>query len=147
MGTWMFIIFGLVAALSGIYAANYAPEKTVYEYDVKAEQVYDNGKINESVTLQELSQDEQKILYDAFKETDDFLGGSNVLVKSDQRLDTFDGWKVVEYNGVYLLVAIDGPYVETVHADWTGFVSPLICILSIAISLTGLKEMVAPSPY
>lgn len=90
-----------------------APEETTYQYDVKAEQVNDVDRVEDPTAFENLSQTERDVLFQAFKKSDHFLGASEVTVSSEQKMETFDGWRVIEIQGVVLLVAVDGP--ETVE--------------------------------
>lgn len=147
-GKTLLAIFGVLALLCGVYVfGGFMPTHTEYEYEIKAEQVYDNDRINESVELQSLSDDEQALLHDAFKKSDHFMGGSEVIVDRNERLETFDGWKVVEFQGVYILVAIDGPEAQTSPSGWVPWVVIAGFILSASIALLGLKETVFPSNH
>jgi hypothetical protein len=86
------------------------PSTTHYSYEVKAQQVEDTDRVEagDVVQLENLSEDEQELLYHAFKKTDHFMGASSVVLNyQDQRLDTFTDWRTVESNGVLLLVAVN----------------------------------------
>jgi hypothetical protein len=142
------LIFGLITILCALYfVGGYAPMETAYRYEIKAEQVYDSGEINESVELQNLSQDEQQLLHDAFKDSDEFLGDAEVTVKRQERFDTFDGWRVVEFQGVYILVAIDGPEVVERFGSIVPWIVVLVLLFASALTIVGVIEYVNPSPY
>ena len=147
-GKLMFIIFTPLALLClSYFALGFAPMETEYQYDIKAEQVYDNDRINDAVQISDLSEDERTVLHDAFKKSDHFFGGSSsVTIEQEEKLNTFDGWKVIKSSGVYVVVAIDGP--ETVTHPENEFVSFSITVLAAlfaSISLIGLKEVLFPS--
>jgi hypothetical protein len=66
------LVLAVVAILSftGVaYLWSSAPTQTEYNYEVKIEQVEDTSKIDKSevTQIEELSKNEQKILYSAFK--------------------------------------------------------------------------------
>jgi len=140
-------VVALLLVGGGVYLTNYAETETEYEYEVKAEQVYDNGKISESVELGELSADEKELLHSAFKNSDEFLGGSGVHVSVDEKLGSFDGWRVVEYQGVYMLVAIEGPDSTEGYVGWL----PILVEISMAaLTLLGIMfvlEAINPSNF
>ena len=147
-GAIVFTIFGTATLILSVYLfGGFAPTDTSYDYDIKAEQVYDNDKISDSVELQKLSQDEQDLLYDAFKKSDHFFGSEEVTITRDSKLDTFDGWKVVEFQGVYILVAISGPDSYSMYDGWFPLLAFVSWFIILATTMVGLKEIVAPSPY
>jgi len=147
-GKTLLAIFGVLALLCGVYVfGGFMPTHTEYEYEIKAEQVYDNDRINESVELQSLSDDEQALLHDAFKKSDHFMGGSEVIVDRSERLETFDGWKVVEFQGVYILVAIEGPEEQVHPTGWFPWVAIIVGVFSFAFTLIGLKKTLFPSNH
>lgn len=147
-GMWMLAIFGTILLLCGVYIfGGFMPTHTEYSYDIKAEQVYDNDRINESVELQSLSEQEQTLLHDAFKKSDHFFGSSEVTVSQEEQFEVFDGWRVVEFQGVYILVAIDGPE-EVVWPDGAlAWLSLIAGIISLPITLVGLKMTLFPSSH
>ena len=147
-GKIMFIVFVSLALLCFSYFVfGFATMETVYEYDVKAEQVYDNDRIDDAVQISDLSEDERTALHDAFKKSDHFFGGSSsVTIEQEEKLNTFDGWKVIESNGVYVVVAIDGP--ETVTQPVNELAAAVIMILAAiftSIAFLGLKKALFPS--
>lgn len=146
-GKWAFAIGAIVTAICVGYLAFFAPMHTVHSYDIKAEQVYDNDRINESVELNSLSEEERSLLHDAFKKSDRFLGSSEVTIERQEKLDTFDGWKVVEFQGVYILVAIDGPDTRETFSGWQPWAILVIGIFSLSTAIVGLKEYLWPSAY
>lgn len=99
-------LFSMGAMLTG----SFFPQETSYSYEVKAQQVFDTDRVEDSdvTEFEDLSEDEQHILYEAFKKSDHFMGTSQVTVyNGNERLDTFTDWRTVESNGVLLLVAIN----------------------------------------
>ncbi|AGM11537.1 hypothetical protein M199_gp129 [Halogranum tailed virus 1] len=99
-------LFGAGAVLVG----GFFPQETSYQYEVKAQQVFDGDRVEDSdvTEFEELSADEQDVLFRAFKKSDHFMGTSQVTVyNGNERLDTFTNWRTVESNGVLLLVAIN----------------------------------------
>jgi hypothetical protein len=136
-----------VALCLAYFIFGFAPMHSEYNYDIKAEQVYDNDQINESVELQNLSQDEQALLYDAFKKSDHFMGGAEVTIEKQERLETFDGWKVVEYEGVYILVAIEGPEEVTRFSGWQPWAVLVFGLFTGSFFLMGLKMFLFPSRF
>jgi len=109
------VLFVLSIPLTGISMYGMAtnsiyPHETTYEYEVKAQQVFDGEHVEDSdiTEFEDLSDDEQEVLYEAFKKSDHFMGTSEVYVSNGpERLDTFHDWRTVESNGVLLLVAIN----------------------------------------
>lgn len=110
------IVVGLVLIVAAFTVL--APEMTTaHEYTVKTEQVQDAERVERATSLENLSQDEQQVLYDAFKNTDEFLGGAESTVRTDEPQQISQGWQVVDVKGVSLLVAIDGPKEVQVVAE------------------------------
>lgn len=96
------------------------PQETTYNYEVKAQQVMDVDRVEDSdvTQLENLSTDEQRLLYDAFKKTDHFMGSSQVTLSyQDERLETFNQWKTIESDGVVLLVAVNEYSKQTLDTD------------------------------
>ena len=123
MVNWIKVSLGLMLLGAVVFGAhhtitNYDGGDTyeLYEYEIKAEQVYDNTdeSTQTATPISELSETEQQMLYDAFKKNDHFLDGSSVIIQQDEKIETLDPWKVVNINGVSMLVMIDGP--ETIIA-------------------------------
>jgi hypothetical protein len=96
-------LVGMVGMFAGMF-----PEQTSYEYEVKAQQVFDGDRVQDSdvTEFENLSEDEREILYQAFKKTDHFMGSSEVVVYESTRHQVFNDWRTVESNGVLLLVAV-----------------------------------------
>ena len=123
MVNWIKVSLGLMLLGAVVVGAhhtitNYDGGDTyeLYEYEIKAEQVYDNTdeSTQTATPISELSEAEQQMLYDAFKKNDHFLDGASVTIQQDEKIETLDPWKVVNINGVSMLVMIDGP--ETIIA-------------------------------
>jgi hypothetical protein len=100
-----------LAVLSvGLMIVGGYPSETGYNYEVKAQQVFDAERVEDSdvTEFDNLTADEQDILYEAFKKTDHFMGSAQVtIVHRDRQFNTFTDWRTVESNGVLLLVAIN----------------------------------------
>jgi hypothetical protein len=147
-GKTLIVIALIIGVGPAIYIfGGFAPMHTTYEYDVKTQQVFDNDRINNSTKLSELSEDEQAILYEAFKKADHFAGSEEIHVTRSEKLDTFNQWRVVEYNGVYLLVAINGPEAQTTYSNTLPWILLFVLLSSAATLLLGLKMYVLPSNF
>jgi len=89
------------------------PKQTEYSYDVKVQQVYDVDRVEDGdvTEFKNLREDEQKVLYEAFKEieTGQMLSedGAEVRVTFNEQRASFNTWKTVEMKGVVMIVAID----------------------------------------
>lgn len=105
---WLVSFLLTLVAFGGIFFGLF-PQETTYQYEVKAQQVFDTDRVEDSDVTQfeNLSDDEQYVLYKAFKKSDHFMGTSQVTVSTDEPYDTFTDWRTVESNGVLLLVAIN----------------------------------------
>lgn len=93
-----------------IVTESFFPQETSYEYEVKAQQVFDVDRVEDSdvTEFEDLSSDEQEVLHQAFKKSDHFMGTSQVTVyNGNEQFETFTEWRTVESNGVILLVAIN----------------------------------------
>lgn len=119
---WFFVGFFLVLTvlLVGVSYGSFILMETTteYEYEVKAEQVYDSRhvSVNDSLQHYNLTDEQDEVLYRAFKNTDGFLEGSSSYFQSPENYTVFDDWRVVNVNGVSLLVAIQKDEVpEPVH--------------------------------
>ena len=105
----LWVVCLIYILVSVVFIAPIAPEETSYTYEIKAQQAYDVDRVSDSdvTQLENLSADEQDLLYDAFKRTDHFMGASEVTIFRDEQLDTFTTWKTIESNGIVLLVAVN----------------------------------------
>lgn len=111
-----------------------------YEYTVKAEQVNEDEMVDEAIDYDNVSDAEQRVLFDAFKKSDHFLGGAEAYVHTDEPIeDVSNEWRVIEIKGVPMLVAIQGPEKEKVPAESFEFLGALFGIpLGLLIALFGL---------
>jgi hypothetical protein len=149
----LFVLFIISIPLTAISMVGMAtglyPHSTTYSYDVKAEQVQDVDRVEDSdvTEIENLSADEKKLLYDAFKKTDHFRGSSQVsLHYQDERLDTFNDWRTVESNGVLLLVAVSESSERTPDStEYTVF--HWILLLSIVYFAISLLTMMFPRRF
>lgn len=128
----------------------YFPEQYDYRYDVKTEQISDTDWVeeNEVVQFENLTDDEQQVLYDAFKEQDHFFGSSEETAgEYDEPLDTFDGWKTVERGGALFVMAVEENVVP--RQDWSQYqwyhklsvyLTAFAIVLVLAVSLLGPPE-------
>lgn len=88
-------------------------EPDEYEYTVKTQQAFDVSRVSDDdvTAFDNLSSDEQDVLFDAFKKSDHFMGTSSETVYYDTEHDTFEGWRNIEMNGVVFVLAVN----EDVH--------------------------------
>lgn len=116
----IWLIALLYVVLSILFITPIVPEQTEYEYNVKMEQAYAVDRVEDSdvTEFSEFSEDEQDVLYKAFKEveTGQMFGetSAEVSVTFDEQRDVFDTWRTVEVNGIVLLVAVQ----ENAHSMW-----------------------------
>jgi hypothetical protein len=113
---------GLLVLSTPFVAMALVDGDTEYEYTVKTEQVQsDSHSINDSqvTPYDELTDKERQALYDAYKQSDHFLGGAEVFIVTDERLtgDTVGEWKVVEIQGVRLLTSIQFEETRTTYPE------------------------------
>lgn len=86
------------------------PDEYDYEYTVKAEQVNEDEMVDEAIDYDNVSSAEQEVLFDAFKKSDHFLGGAEADIETDEPIENISNeWRVIEIQGVPMLVAIEGP--------------------------------------
>jgi hypothetical protein len=116
----VFVALLLISCGIGITYVGFAamPEgDTDYEYTVKAEQVNEDEMVDEAIEYENLTEAEQRVLYDAFKKSDHFLGGSEAVVVTDEPINVSNEWRVIEIQGVPMLVAFSGPeeFPDTEH--------------------------------
>lgn len=130
------ILAVLIAVVLTPWIFWFVPTETDYTYHVKVQQAYDVSRVEDSdvTPFESLSQDEQDVLYRAFKEieTGQFVGedGAEVRVTFDERRQVFDTWRSIEVNGIVLLVAVaesttsrtdfDQPWVWELSMLWFG---------------------------
>lgn len=139
----------ILALLSGCYVIISEENDAHYQYTVKVEMVNENGMPSESVNYDELSEQEQEMLFEAFKESDSFLDGEKEYLRYDEPVEVTTGeWKVVRVKGVPILMAIQGPEKRT-NAGEQGldglaiivgaflFLALLIQVAKAALILTG----------
>lgn len=75
--------------------------------------------VEESISYDNVSEAEQQVLFDAFKKSDHFLGGSEAYVYTDEKIENVSNeWRVIEIKGVPMLVSIEGP--DTMPDDEEG---------------------------
>lgn len=110
VGIVIVLLLGIsVCSMVVMEDAMFDPE-TEYEYTVKAEQVQHGDDVTDAQDYGNLTDAERQVLFDAFKESDHFLGGSEESVHTDEPLENVSSeWKVVRVNGVPVLMAIQGP--------------------------------------
>lgn len=118
---------------------------TMYEYSVKTEQVNDNSllEVNETIPIEDLSSDEQDMLYRAFKKTDHFLDGAQVIVETNEQVEYSEEWRLVSMDGVMFVMAIQehDTYETFGLVSGTGlFVGIISMLISQSILLHGLDE-------
>lgn len=138
------VLFAIAAVLfigAGVLFTTHTPE-TNHQYEVKTEQVQsDAATVNESVQLDDLPTKQSEIVFDAWKKSDHFLGGSSTYVSYDERLNltSENRWHVVEIEGVKLLVGIfyDESW-EPVTA--AGLFTILLTILGVVTLFFALEE-------
>ena len=130
-----YAMFGLVLFLIGavlLYGsfAWFGETGTEYEYTVKVEQVNENDMPTESENYDDLSEAEKKVLFEAFKRSDHFLGGAEAYITTEEKLDIeTNEWKVVRVKGVPLLMAIMGPEErEVIDYDDGEFLASIIAM-------------------
>lgn len=85
---------------------------TVYEYQVKSEQIEtDAGYQGNATSVDDLDPEIQDAIFDAYKASDHFLGGSSAEIERSEplELDEDDRWIAVEIEGARVLVGISGP--------------------------------------
>lgn len=89
-----------------------------YEYTVKAEQVNEDEMVDGAIAYKNVSEAEQAVLFDAFKKSDHFLGGAEAYVYTDEPIENVSNeWRVIEIQGVPILVAIQGPVQESTPSE------------------------------
>lgn len=102
----VFFLWGMIFV--PIYLFIWAPETTSYEYDVKAEQMYDTdtATANNTQPLDALPPDEQRVMHEAFKKSDHFMGSSSVTIQFSTQQNVTKGLYPIEENGVVMVVSI-----------------------------------------
>lgn len=137
------LVFGIALFIVGGYGAFVVEPEMDYEYTVKAEQVNDGDMVDggASIEYDSLSEEEQEVLYDAFKKSDHFLGGAEARVVTDEPIAVSDEWRVVEIKGVPVLVAISGP-VEQDDLGLVGVVSVVGFVGGAYLSMFALIKLV-----
>lgn len=119
------ILFGIVAWVNGQKETAYTMKATVYDHDVPAN----------TTNYSNLTDAEERLLYDAFKKSDHFLGGTEATVYSDEDGIT-PGWHVYNVRGVPVLVAIQGPIEVTTPTSILPFFAGLfggLCVMAFGI--------------
>lgn len=136
-----FALFVMLAGI-GVFVAGDAirpPTQTDYEYTVKAEQVNEDEMVNSSTDYDNLSEPEQEVLHRAFKKSDHFLGGSEAYVETDEPINASSDWRVVEVQGVPLLVSISEPVPVEKTTDVTmNGVSTIVQIVGLVVAVLAL---------
>lgn len=146
----LFLVSILVSVVGGgtMLFTGMFPEQTEYEYEVKAQQVFDGERVEDGdvTEFENLSEDEQEILYRAFKKTDHFMGSSEVTVSTQTKHKVFDDWRTVESNGVLLLVAVQEN--KTTTADMSEYAwYHWLVVCSWVITMAGvMRYIIAPPP-
>jgi len=145
-GKQLLAVFAPIMLLCAAYFLLGIPAvEEAYHYEVKAEQVFDNDRIDESVKLSELSAEEKELLHDAFKKSDHFFGGgAEVRISREQQFNTFSNWKVIEFRGVYFVASIEETKQKQYQTMWPATVG-IVGLLSAVMSLMGLKSVLFPS--
>jgi hypothetical protein len=134
---------GLLVLSTPFVAMALVDGDTEYEYTVKTEQVQsDSHSINDSqvTPYDELTDNEQQALYDAYKQSDHFLGGAEVHIVTDERLtvDTVGEWKVVEVQGVRLLTSIQFEDTRTTYPEIPDGATFLAILVGVMMILGGV---------
>jgi hypothetical protein len=147
---WEDIILGVILLLVGGYmvmgGVTLATNGTDYhyEYTVKAEQVNEDEMVDEAIDYENVSDAEQRMLFDAFKKSDHFLGGAEAYVHTDEPIENVSNeWRVIEIKGVPMLVSIDGPEKEQVPDESFEPVGAVFgTILGLLFVLMGLSGVI-----
>jgi len=137
----MAVIFLVVAGGLGMFALDLMEtDEYEYEYTVKAEQVNEDEMVDEAIDYENISDAEQKVLFDAFKKSDHFLGGAEAYIETDEPIENVSNeWRVIEIKGVPMLVSIEGP--EKVPADseiGEDFLGLIVMVVAVFFALLGL---------
>lgn len=119
-----------------------------YQYTIKTEQVNEDEMVEQHTDMENLTEEQQDILFRAFKKTDHFFGSASITVATDERVKTFDSWLVIEVKGVPLLVAVEGPIVtgkigpigKFVVSTMFGSFGFLFLLASLACIADGIQE-------
>jgi len=142
------VVLTLLTVGSG-YAFVNIDGNTVYEYSIKTEQVNDNSLLeeNETIPIEDLSQDEQDMLYHAFKKSDHFLDGAQVVIETDEDLNYSSEWRLVSMDGVMFVTAMQEHDTYT-DMGFKGFVSMLtLCISGIMAFFMWIHAIEVRSEY
>lgn len=102
----------LVALGAGVGFLHPDAQQTSYEYQVKSEQIEtDAGYNGTAVPIEELPSEQRAAIFEAYKKSGHFLGGSSAYIETDEPLNIQedDRWRAVEIEGVRVLVGISGP--------------------------------------
>lgn len=120
-------------------------QDTVYQYEVKAEQVNEDEMTEgqDIIEYENLTEEQQEVLFRAFKESDNFLDGASVTVRAEQKYDVFNDWRIIEIRGVPMLVAISGPdEVPTPNQTLVNFGATMCAAASLLTGLVALSNIV-----
>lgn len=138
-------------SFGAVHVLNQQPTDYDYWYEVKTQQVMaDRYLETENVTEYEnLPPEKKRVLHDAFKEDDHFLGESHTSIEYDEPVNVTTGLYVVSVEGVHLLVSVSGPTVEeTSKQPFVDFVLVMIIVISALLGLYfGVGAFVGVSEY
>ena len=144
--SWILLVVGVTMFFGGMYVGYFHPagEDTHYEYEVKTEQIEtDAGYSGDATDIKELPEPYQQALFDAYRESDHFLGGASTEIEKDEKLDieTDRPFQVVEVEGVKLLVGITGPEKVTVVTT-IGLLLTFLTIVGFFIAWFGVMAVI-----
>jgi hypothetical protein len=112
----LIILLGVALIGIGIPVMMGAETDVQYQYEVKSEQIETDAGYNGTATnINDLPQSQQEALFKAYKESDHFLGGgAGVQIETDEPLELTqdEKWRVIEIEGVRVLVGMSGPEKE-----------------------------------
>ena len=128
----LLVFIGYILVAQGFYL--YEPTETHYEYDIKTEKITtdENYSNANAVAINSLSKQKQTVLFDAYKNSDNFLEESRTEVQMEEKLQTSDKFQVINIEGVKLLVLFGGP--ETYQEESAQYMNSMI-LLQIGTSI------------
>lgn len=137
IGVTVFFIAGTASV--GFVAYTEATDETDYDYQytVKADQIGENEMFEDrQVTpYQNLSENEQKMLFEAYKQSDGFLEESETIVTVDEPMENVTMWQAVNVKGVPMFIGITGP--EKVISDSDSWDFLIVLVGSLLFLLFG----------